>query len=104
MDVGFGSARDICEKKEVDSGINLSFVQKWSRTRLNKQTRNYKNYNGYTAPSPKCEFQIDLMDVSSFLRDVGAEKGNQRKFDMVRIDIFGKMFHVVLTLAPFMMP
>ena len=46
------------------------------------------------------------MDVclSSLLRDVGVEKGNQRKCDMVRIDIFGNKFHAVLTLALFMMP
>ena len=86
------------------TGRTLDFAQKWLRTRLNKQTRNYKNYNSYAAPSPKYEFQIDLMDVSSLLRDVGVEKGNQRKFDMVRIDIFGKKFHLVLTLALFMMP
>ena len=73
-------------------------------TWLNKQTRNYKNCNSYAAPSPNCEFQIDLMDVSSLLRDVGVEKGNQRKFDMVCIDLFGKNFHVVLPLALFMMP
>ena len=40
------------------------------------------------------------MDVS---RDVGVEKGNQRKFDMVRIDIFGQKFRVVLTVALFLM-
>ena len=82
----------------------MDFAQKWLRTRLNKQTRNYKNCNSYAAPSPKCEFHIDLMDVSSLLRDVGVKKGNERKFNMVRIDVFGKKFHVVLTLALFMMP
>ena len=88
----------------MDTGRTLDFVQKWLRTRLNKQTRNYKNYNSYTAPSLKYEFQIDLMDVSSLLGDVGVEKGNQCKFDMARIDLFGKKFHVVPTQALFLMP
>ena len=69
---GFGSARDLYEKsKKVDAGIMLDFVSKWLRAQPNKQTRHYKTYNLYTAPFPKYEFQIDLMDFSSLLRDVG---------------------------------
>ena len=51
-----------------------------------QQTRNYKNYNSYAAPSPRNVFQNNLMDVSNLLRDVGVEKENKRNFDMVRID------------------
>ena len=29
-----------------------------------------KKYNSYTAPFPKYEFQFDLLDVASLLRDV----------------------------------
>ena len=93
---GFGSVRDLYEKaRKVDAGITLDMVSTWMRAQPNKQTRNYKNYNSYTAPFPKYEFQIDLMDVSSLLRDVGIEKGNQPKFGMVCIDIFSKKIHVV---------
>ena len=34
----------------------------------------------YTAPFPKYEFQIDLMDVTSLLRDVGSEIKGQLRF------------------------
>ena len=91
VDEGFGSARDLYEKaRKIDAGITLEMVSKWMRAQLNKQTRNYKNYNSYTAPFPKYEFQIDLMDVSSLLRDVGVAKAEQPKFGIVFIDIFSK--------------
>ena len=89
MDEGFGSVRDLYEK-EFD-GISLWFQNEGTT----EQTRNYKNYNSCTAPFPKYEFQIDLMDVSSLLRDVGVEIGEQPKFGMVCIDIFSKKLHVV---------
>ena len=96
VDEGFGSARDLYEKaRKIDAGITLEMVSKWMRAQPNKQTRNYKNYNSYTAPFPKYEFQIDLMDVSSLLRDVGVAKGEQPKFGMVCIDFFSKKLHVV---------
>ena len=77
--------RDLYEKaRKIDAGITLEMVSKWMRARPNKQTRNYKNYNFYTAPFPKYEFQIDLMDVSSLLRDVGVATGaEQPKFGIV---------------------
>ena len=65
MDEGFGSARDLYEKaRKIDAGIIVDMVSKWMRAQPSKQTRNYKNYNSYTAAFPKSEFQIDLMDVS----------------------------------------
>ena len=78
VDEGFGSMRDLYEKaRKVDVGITLDMVSTWMRAQPNKQTKNYKNYNSYTAPFPKHEFQIDLMDVTSLLRDVGSEIKSQ---------------------------
>ena len=78
VDEGFGSVTDLYEKtRKVGVGITLDIVSTWMRAQPNKQTRNYKNYNSYTAPFPKYEFQIDLMDVTSLLRDVGSEIRNQ---------------------------
>ena len=65
------------------------------KSQPNKQTRNYKNYNSYTAPFPKYEFQIDLMVMSSLLNDVGVDVKNQPKFGFVCIDIFSKKCHIV---------
>ena len=91
MDEGFGSVRDLYEKaRKVDVGITLEMVSTWMRAQPNKQTRNYKNYNSYTAPFPKYEFQIDLMDVTSLLRDVGSEIKRQLRYGLICIDIFSK--------------
>ena len=89
VEEGFRSARDLYEKaRKVDAGITLEMVSKWMRAQPNKQTRNYKNSNSYTAPFPKYEFQIDLMDVSSLLRHVAVAQREQPKFGMVCIDVF----------------
>ena len=96
VDEGFGSVRDLYEKaKKVDAGITQDYVSKWMRSQPNKQTRNYKNYNSYTAPFPKFEFQIDLMVMTSLLRDVNSEVKNQPTYGMVCIDIFSKKSHIV---------
>ena len=96
MDEGFGSVRDLYEKaRQVDVGITLDMVSTWMRAHPNKQTRNYKNYNSYTAPFPKYEYQIDLMDVTSLLRDVGSETKSQLRYGLVCIGIFSKKCHIV---------
>ena len=96
VEEGFGSVRDLYEKaRKVDVGITLDMVSAWMRAQPNKQTRNYKNYNSYTAPFAKYEFQIDLMDVTSLLRDVGSEIKSQLRYGLVCIDIFSKKSHIV---------
>ena len=96
IDEGFGSVRDLYEKaNKVEAGFTLDYVSKWLKSQPNKQTRNYKNYNSYTAPFPKYEFQIDLMVMSSLLNDVGVDVKNQPKFGFVCIDIFSKKCHIV---------
>jgi hypothetical protein len=70
-------------------------VSKWLRAQPNKQTRNYKNYNSYTAPFPKYDFQIDLMVMTSLLRDVGSTIKDQLTYGLVCIDIFSKKCHIV---------
>ena len=96
VEEGFGSVRDLYEKaRKVDVGITLDMVSAWMRAQPNKQTRNYKNYNSYTAPFPKYEFQIDLMDVTSLLRDVGSEIKSQLRYGLVCVDIFSKKCHIV---------
>ena len=93
---GFGSVRDLNEKaRKVDAGKTLDMVSARMRAQPNKQTRNYKNYNSYTGPFPKYEFQVDLMDVTSLLRDVGSEIKGQLRYGIVCIDIFSKKCHIV---------
>ena len=119
IDEGFGSARDLYEKaNKVEAGL-LDYVSTWLKSQPTKQTRNYKNYNSCTAPFPNYEFQIDLMVMSSLLKDVGENQSsrssrdiggnqssrssrgvgvdakNQPKFGFVCIDIFSKKCHIV---------
>ena len=95
VDEGFGSARDLYEKaRKFDASTTLEMVLEWMRAQPNEQTRNFKNYNSYTASFPKYEFQIDLMGVRSLWRDAGVAKGEQPKFGMVCIDVFSKKHHV----------
>ena len=92
VEEGFGSVRDLYEKaRKVDAGITLDMVSTWMRAQPNKQTRNYKNYNSYAAPFLKYEFQIDLMDVTSLLRDAGSEIKSQLRYGLVCIDIFSQL-------------
>ena len=96
VEEGFGSVRDLYEKaRKVDAGITLDMVSTWMRAQPNKQTKNNNNYNSYTAPFPKYEFQIDLMDVTSLLRDVGSEIKSQLRYGLLCIDIFSKKCHIV---------
>lgn len=96
VDDGFGSVRDLYEKaKKVDAGITLDMVSKWMKAQSNKQVSGYKNYNSYNAPFPKYEFQIDIMVLSSLLRDVGSTIKNQLNMGLVCIDIFSKKCHIV---------
>ena len=41
--------------------------------------------------------RLDLMDVTSLLRDVGSEIRNQLRYGLACIDIFSKKCHIVLT-------
>jgi len=98
VDEGFASVRDLYEKaRKVDVGITLDMVSTWMRAQPNKQTKNYKNYNSYAAPFPKYEFQIDLMDVTSLLRDVSFEIKSQLRYGLlcINIFIFSKKCHIV---------
>jgi hypothetical protein len=56
----------------------------------NKQTNNYKNYGSYIVPFPKYEFQSELMDVTSLLRDIVSEIKSQLRHGLVYVDIFSK--------------
>ena len=96
VDEGFGSVRALYEKaKKDDMGISLDYVKNWMRNQPNKQRRNYKNYNSYSAPFPKYEFQIDIMDMISIMKDIGIDVDDQPRYGLVCIDIFSKKSHVV---------
>ena len=99
VDEGFGSVQDVYNKaRKVDGGITLEYVRTWMRKQPNKQTRNYKQYNSYTGAFPRQEYQYDIMDVISLLRDVGIDEKESKKqprYGLVCIDIFSKKGHVI---------
>ena len=65
------------------------------RNQPNKQRRNYKNYNSCSAPFPKYDFHIDIMDMISMMKDIGIDADNQSPNGLVCIDIFRRKSHVV---------
>ena len=59
----------------------------------NKQKQAYKNYNSYSAPFSRFEYQIDIMDMKSLMRDTGTK--DMLRYALLCIDIFSKKVHVV---------
>ena len=59
----------------------------------NKQKQGYKNLNSYSAPFSRFEFQIDIMDMQSLMRDTGTT--DKLRYALLCIDIFSKKVHVV---------
>ena len=68
------------------------------REQPNKQVKKYRGSNSYTAPFARFEYQIDIMDMVSLVKNPEAkipiEKGALR-YALVVIDIFSKLANVV---------
>ena len=68
------------------------------RQQPNKQVKKYSGTNSYTAPFARFEYQIDIMDMISLLKDpyvkIPIKKGELR-YGLVVIDIFSKLANVV---------
>ena len=79
LDEGFGSTQATHKKaKEEDPTITLDDVKSFLKKQPNKQIRNYRGTNSYTAPFARFEYQIDIMHMS-----------------LVVIDIFSKLADVI---------
>ena len=99
VDTGFGSVQETLRKaRQQEPTITKEDVDKFMREQPNKQVKKYRGSNSYTAPFARFEYQIDIMDMVSLVKNPEAkipmEKGILR-YALVVIDIFSKLANVV---------
>ena len=91
LDEGFGSTQATHKKaKEEDTTITLDDVKSFLKKQPNKQIKNYRGTNSYTAPFARYEYQIDIMHMSPLAKDK-----NVPQYALVVIDIFSKLADVI---------
>lgn len=69
-------------------------VQNFMRKQPNRQVRKYGGSNSYTAPFARFEYQFDIMDMVSLVKDPEADikvKDGEMRYALVVIDIFSKL-------------
>ena len=94
LERGYGSVQNLYKEANKDgAGVSLEFVKDWVKKQPNKQKQGYKNYNSYSAPFSRFEYQIDIMDMQSLMRDTGTT--DALRYALLCIDIFSKKVHVV---------
>ena len=96
---GFGSKQaTLANARKEDPTITKEDVDKFMRQQPNKQVKQYSGTNSYTAPFARFEYQIDIMDIISLLKDPEAKipmKKGELRYCLVVIDIFSKLANVV---------
>ena len=86
VDSGYGSVKNTLEQaRNINPSITLEDVRTWMSKHPNKQRKPYKSSNSYTAPFPRFEYQIDIMDMIELQKSQ-----NQPRYALVVIDIFSK--------------
>ena len=89
---GFGSIQATLKKaRQEDPKITKEDVEKFMRQQPNKQVKNYKGFNSYTAPFARFQYQIDIMDMVSLTKEPEAKipvSNNQPRYGLVVIDTF----------------
>ena len=94
LERGYGSIQSLYKEANKDgAGVSLQFVKDWVKKQPNMQKQGYKNFNSYSAPFSRFEFQIDIMDMQSLMRDTGTK--DKLRYALLCIDIFSKKVHVV---------
>ena len=64
INTGFGSIADTLKKaKQNEPSITVEDVRTFMSKQPNRQIRNYRSTNSYTAPFARYQFQIDIMDM-----------------------------------------
>ena len=99
LEEGFGSKQATLTKaKKEDPTITKEDVEKFMRQQPNRQVKKYSGSNSYTAPFARFEYQIDIMDMISLVKDPEAKipvKKGELRYGLVVIDIFSKLANVV---------
>lgn len=88
---GYGSIKNTFEQAHKQHpNITLEDVRTWMSKHPNKQRRPYKFSNSYTAPFPRFEYQIDIMDMIELQKST-----TQPRYGLAIIDIFSKLGDVI---------
>jgi len=86
VESGYGSIRNTFEQaNKKDSSITLEDVRTWMNKNPNKQRKGYRGSNSYTAPFPRFQYQIDIMDMIELQKSP-----TQPRYALVVIDSFSK--------------
>ena len=83
VEEGFGSNQATLRKaRQQDPTITKEDVDKFMRQQPNKQVKKYRGSNSYTAPFARFEYQFDIMDMISLVKepeaDIKVNKGEMR--------------------------
>ena len=74
VEEGFGSIQATLKKaRQEDPTTTKEDVEKFMRKQPNKQVKNYRGTNSYTAPFARFEYQIDNMDMVSLTKEPEAK-------------------------------
>ena len=99
INTGFGSISDTLRRaKEKDQSITLQEVRNFMSRQQNRQIRNYRSINWYTAPFARYQFQIDIMDMIPLTKEPEVEtpkNNDEPRYALVVIDFFSKLANVV---------
>ena len=86
LETGYGSVKNTFEQaNKKNSSITLEDVKTWMERHLKTQRRPYIGSNSYTAPFPRFEYQIDIMDMIEL-----QYSSNQPRYGLAVIDIFSR--------------
>ena len=96
LERGYGSVRSLYEEAKKDGlVITLEEVREWVKKQPNKQRRNYKNSNSYSPPFARAVYSVDIMDMTSLMKDTDTFKEEYKRYGLICIDNFSKKTHVV---------
>ena len=91
LDTGYGSIQATHKKaNEEDATIPLDDVKSFLKKQPNKQIKNYRGTNSFTAPFSRFQYQIDIMHMTPLVKDKDTPE-----YALVVIDIFSKLADVV---------
>ena len=88
---GYGSIKNTFDQAHKQHpNITLEDVHTWMKRQPNKQRRGYRGSNSYTAPFPRFEYQLDIMDMVELQLSP-----TQPRYGLAIIDIFSRLGDVI---------
>ena len=96
VETGSGSANELYKQASKEGiGISLDDVKAFLKKQPIKKEKQYQNYNSYSAPFARFEYQLDIMDMISLMKHTGTFQKKTFRYGLICIDIFSKNINVV---------